>query len=1003
MKKIKIAHLADVHVRPHKYMDEMKFTFDKFLESIQKNDVNLVVICGDFFHSKLTVSSEYFQTAFSFFSDVADLCPSIVIPGNHDSVLSNQGRLDAITPIVGAVNDSNRKNRIWYITKSDSVSAVDEIGIENSPNIVFHHFSIYDQKEKWPKRELLDPKNINIALYHGCIESCILDNGWVSRGNRDTISIFDGFDYAFLGDIHKGQFLNNDRTIAYPGSLRQNNFGEDMEKGYLLWNIFDKDDFEVNKITLPQKRYFITIPLSSISELDGLPKYQKDSRIRVKSLKQFDLAEEIEIKKELVNKYEPHGEIIFLPPDEKVENTNIKVGNLDIIHDNIRDIEIQKQLIKEYLKKKNIEEGVVDKIIELDKKFHAFIDTDVLRNITYEIKSMKFDNIFSYGKDNKIDFSKYNGLVGIFGPNGVGKSSLFDILCFSLQNSVFKDGANKNGDYINKKCKKAETKLEIVLNASNFIIERDIKKIYSEGKNEPKIENGVNFYSLPKTKNSSLNGETIPDTNKNIRDLFGQKEDLEITSYSPQFDLTSFLDARGTKRKEVLSKFFDLNVFDIKYSKALEEHKEIKSKLKSCNKAQLMLEVSNLEKEVEKLLDEKELSLKEIEKIESEIVKLDEEIVDLAKNKIPVPVLNKNPTESLFELEEKYKSIIEMDNESLLDLKKTFSVLRNKRERVYKAKFKLQVLNQKSNLIEKIPNEDVCKRCSLVADAFASQKEAEEVEREIKELNFDQEAFDKIESRLAQYEKDILLKNEISKKIENIKKYFENKIQIEKNEEIERKIKELKNQKLNFTKNVNELREKTSLIEQKTGFSLAKLESANSKIDLEGDLSKQDEIYSLYLECMGKDGISYWIISKKLILINKIVNQIISQAVNYKFVIEDNDEEKSVKMFILDNGSKIPIELCSGGEKTIIALALRAALWEISLLPKTPILILDESLSFLDNEKYDSTIKIIKYLSSKYFKKIFLITHNEELKAMVDDSIYINKLKSGFSSLETNK
>lgn len=1006
MKKIKIAHLADVHVRPHKYMDEINFTFSKFLESIRRKDVDLAVICGDFFHSKLTVSSEYFQTSFNFFKELSSICRVVFIPGNHDSVLSNQSRLDAVSPVIDAVNESSNSSSrlIWNLPKSDSLSVVDEVGLNNCPDIVFYHFSIYDQKEKWPKRDLIDPKKINIALYHGCIESCVLDNGWVSRGNRDTISVFDGFDFAFLGDIHKFQFLNNDKTIAYPGSLRQNNFGEDMEKGYLLWTIYDKDDFEVDRIVLPQKRYFITIPLSSISEINQIQNYPKNSRIRVKSLKQFDLAEEIEIKKILIEKFEPHGEIIFVPPDEKIENTNIKVGNLDIIHENIRDAEIQKQLIKEYLKKKNIEDKIIEKIVELDKKYHSYVDSDVLRNVIYDFKNLKFDNMFSYGKDNKIDFSKLNGLIGVFGPNGVGKSSLFDILCFALQNSVFKEGANKNGDYINKKCKKAEVKLEIELNGKNFLIEKEIKKIFTEGKPEAKIENSVNFCTLPKTKDSSLNGETIPDTNKNIKDFFGQKEDLEITSYSPQFNLTSFIDARGTKRKEVFSKFFDLNVFEIKHQKALEDHKEIKVKLKNYNKTQILIDISNLEKDIEKLLNEKELIEKQVLELENSLEEINNSIFKLMEKKTPTENLSKKYSEIQFQdFKNKLKEIEDVSYDSLLVLRKKFEKLNEQNSKFQKSKFQLNVLNKKAELVKKIPNEEVCKKCVLVSDAYESEKEISKIEKEITDLNFDINEFDFIKNEISRQEKMINLKSEILKEINLAENYFKNKSFIEKNEEIDLLIKNSKLEKIKISSSLSSLRERLSAVEQGIGFNLSKIDDFNKKIELEEEYLNQDKIYSLYLDCMNKDGISYWIISKKLNLINKLVNQIISQAVSYKFLVENNDEEKSIKMSVIKSGSKIPIELCSGGEKTIISLALRAALWEISLLPKTPILILDESLSFLDGEKYDSTIKIIKYISSKYFKKIFLITHNEELKGIVDDAIYLSEAKNGFTTMEMSK
>ena len=48
---------------------------------------------------------------------------------------------------------------------------------------------------------------------------------------------FDGYDLVLLGDIHKRQFIDDSETIAYPGSLIQQNFAEAPEHGFLLWDV----------------------------------------------------------------------------------------------------------------------------------------------------------------------------------------------------------------------------------------------------------------------------------------------------------------------------------------------------------------------------------------------------------------------------------------------------------------------------------------------------------------------------------------------------------------------------------------------------------------------------------------------------------------------------------------------------------------------------------------------------------------------------------------------
>ena len=60
------------------------------------------------------------------------------------------------------------------------------------------------------------------------------DFGFILPNSDIDKDIFDGFDMVLLGDIHKRQYLNDEKTIAYPGSLIQQNFGEDFGKGFSL-------------------------------------------------------------------------------------------------------------------------------------------------------------------------------------------------------------------------------------------------------------------------------------------------------------------------------------------------------------------------------------------------------------------------------------------------------------------------------------------------------------------------------------------------------------------------------------------------------------------------------------------------------------------------------------------------------------------------------------------------------------------------------------------------
>jgi DNA repair exonuclease SbcCD nuclease subunit len=416
----------------------MNFSFEQLYALMDKEIINhpydqfCTVIAGDMFHSKLTVTNEYFDTAHGFLQSLASRTPVVIIPGNHDLSLPNKDRLDAISPIVKSLYGKTKFN-IQYSKHSEILKSFWRTGEleKNDENIYFHHFSIIDNKDKWPGKASFVSASFNVALYHGSINNSKVDSGWVSRGNQDDISIFDGYDMALLGDIHMSQFLTS--TIAYPGSLRQNNFGETLDKGLILWKI--SDDYKIvqgERIILPQKKYFITFFCKDENDIIEIKDIPKGCRFKVKLTKEINIVEEIKIKNKIQEYYQPSGEPEIILPDD-LDDTDIKLEveeNNDILQENFRDIEVQKSLIRRFFNEKNLSNKDFEDLFELDKVYHTSIKTDLMRNIKWTIDKLQWSNLFSYGKDNILDFENYRGTICLVGKNGSGKSSIIDIINF---------------------------------------------------------------------------------------------------------------------------------------------------------------------------------------------------------------------------------------------------------------------------------------------------------------------------------------------------------------------------------------------------------------------------------------------------------------------------------------------------------------------------------------------------------------------------------------------
>ena len=200
---MKIAHIADTHIRNYKYHTEYRAVFDKIYERLREEKPDYIVHCGDLAHTKTQLSPEYFDLATSFLKNLADIAPVYIILGNHDGNLKNANRQDAITPIATALNHPD-----LHLIKNAGEVAVDD-------KITFNVLSVFDE-DNWMAPS--NPDKINIALYHGSVSGVVTDTGWIMTHGDHPIEIFADFDYALLGDIHKtNQIIDGDIGKArYP-------------------------------------------------------------------------------------------------------------------------------------------------------------------------------------------------------------------------------------------------------------------------------------------------------------------------------------------------------------------------------------------------------------------------------------------------------------------------------------------------------------------------------------------------------------------------------------------------------------------------------------------------------------------------------------------------------------------------------------------------------------------------------------------------------------------
>jgi len=620
----KIAHFADTHIRNLKYHEEYRFVFKQMYKKLREQKVDMIVHCGDLAHTKTQLSPEYFAMAAEFLKNLADIAPTYIILGNHDGNLRNSGREDAVTPIAEALAHPN-----LHLLKDSGNYRVDS-------GLSFNVLSIFD-REHW---EEPDTNGINIALYHGAVMGSTTGTGWAMEHGDDDVSVFKGHDFAMLGDIHKPQILDPEGRVQYAGSTIQQNFSEGSRKGYKLWHIDSKDKFNVQHVTFVSPRPFMTINLDKAGVIPEHYHIPRGARLRLISRTNLPSTKIRQVTDLARSKYNPTS-VTFV--DKSTSEFTSSLGETQRM-ENLREISVQERWIREYLKEYELEEQIMQEVLDLNSKYNkeAEKNEEVRRNVTWNIKEMRFENLFNYGQDNHVDFTKLSGIVGIFGKNYSGKSSVIDSALYGLFNTTSK-GERKNVHLVNQNKSKASIQMVIEADGQQYQISRNLNKSSKtvKGKSVISASGDLDFHNL--TTDSSCNGDSVKDSDKNIRRVFGSIDDFMVTSMASQMDSLAFIKEGSTKRKEILAKFLDLEIFDQKFKLAKKNSADISALIKRFKNRNLSSQLIIKQETIEEIKDDidrqTDLCKKhtnryeelrdELSKIEQDIASIPTEIVDI--------------------------------------------------------------------------------------------------------------------------------------------------------------------------------------------------------------------------------------------------------------------------------------------------------------------------------------------------------------------------------------
>ena len=833
----KIAHISDTHIRNLKYHYEYSLAFKDMYKKLRQMKPDIIVHTGDIAHTKTQLSPEFFQMCSTFLHNLAEIAPTYIILGNHDGNLKNDTRQDAISPIIDALDHKN-----LHLLKNSGE-------VEPLKGLTLNVLSVFD-RENWVKPKHGD--KINIALYHGSIHGCQTSQGWIMDEGEDSVNIFDDFDYSMLGDIHKAQQMDREGRVRYAGSTIQQNFGESINKGFLMWNITDKDTFDVQHVSVVNPRPFITIKLNN----DGtFPKVMipKGCRLRIKSSSNISPIK-LKMACDLATARWSPTSVSFVNDGTNNAASTSLIGKA-VRSENLRDIAVQEKHIRAYCKDLDLKDEVMEKILELNKKYNKQIEEneEISRNVIWKIKEIKWDNLFNYGEKNKVNFEKLSGLVGIFGKNYSGKSSIIDSVLYSIFNTTSK-GERKNVHIINQNKDYAKCKIKLQAGNDSFEITRNLNKYTKNlrGKTTTEAKVDLDFSKTTGGVAESLNGTTRNESDANIRKRFGNIDDFFLTSMASQLDSMSFIKEGSTKRKEIVAKFLDLDIFEQKHKYAKKDAADIRAVIKRMESKKFEERIQkktdlleDIRMDIDEQIDKCKLYENSLERFDAEYAKIKElissipaEIIDIdqvtkqifmkKRQKDKLLAGNLSLRGQILECEEFNKSLStafsqDRHAELLAQLQEIKDIENMKRE--YESQIKHQKtvvknLQKKVKLLETHEYDPDCSYCrnnEFVKEAHKAQGKLPKAKQTWQKLG---ESLQKLLERLQEFEPEAI--QEELRSLEELKEKNQHNVQtIEKNKLImsqnKAKIELFENEVLTLELKVKEYEDNKEAIENKGG------------------------------------------------------------------------------------------------------------------------------------------------------------------------------------------
>ncbi len=281
---MRILHTSDWHIGRKLYdrsrHQEQEQFLNWLLETIQKNEVELLLVAGDIFDSAVPGAQAvdlYYQFLFNFYQKTR--ASAVIIAGNHDSATRLAAPREflkmARIHVLGSVNKNPEQNVVLISTSDENVAI---IALPYLPEGELSHISFESEVDSANRYRAAVRQSYDEAIKRvsPSIPKILMGHFFVSgsqpNGSKPIVQVggslpvsLEDFPtdvkYIALGHIHHAQkFMKNGYPIIYSGSPLPYSFDDAIDtKSVFLVDILDNKPVEINELQVPTFRELVRL------------------------------------------------------------------------------------------------------------------------------------------------------------------------------------------------------------------------------------------------------------------------------------------------------------------------------------------------------------------------------------------------------------------------------------------------------------------------------------------------------------------------------------------------------------------------------------------------------------------------------------------------------------------------------------------------------------------------------------------------------------------------